>query len=133
METCEYNCKPDKIIDEDNLNQDTYNENFIMINSEKIMQKIRLLMKQSFFYKNMYINDVVNIGGEIEITILELAQTIIKLTKSTSKIQHLAALEDGDMTRRRPDIKKMKKLLNRPMLPLEEGMQKVLNQLDWII
>ena len=85
------------------------------------------------FYKNMYINDVVNIGGEIEITILELAQTIIKLTKSESKIQHLPALEDGDMTRRRPDIKKMKKLLNRPMLPLEEGMQKVLNQLDWII
>jgi UDP-glucose 4-epimerase len=81
----------------------------------------------------MYINDVVNIGGEIEITILELAQTIIKLTKSESKIQHLPALEDGDMTRRRPDIKKMKKLLNRPMLPLEEGMQKVLNQLDWII
>lgn len=85
------------------------------------------------FYKNMYVNDVVNIGGEIEVTILELAQTIIKLTKSESKIQHLAALEDGDMTRRRPDIKKMKKLLNRPMLPLEEGMQKVLNQLDWII
>lgn len=85
------------------------------------------------FYKNMYINDVVNIGGEIEITILELAQTIIKLTNSESKIQHLPALEDGDMTRRRPDIKKMKKLLNRPMLPLEEGMQKVLNQLDWIL
>jgi UDP-glucose 4-epimerase len=85
------------------------------------------------FYKNMYVNDVVNIGGEIEVTILELAQTIIKLTKSESKIQHLAALEDGDMTRRRPDIKKMKKLLNRPMLPLEDGMQKVLNQLDWII
>jgi UDP-glucose 4-epimerase len=85
------------------------------------------------FYKNMYVNDVVNIGGEIEVTILELAQTIIKLTKSESKIQHLSALEDGDMTRRRPDIKKMKKLLNRPMLPLEEGMQKVLNQLDWIL
>jgi hypothetical protein len=37
------------------------------------------------------------------------------------------------MTRRRPDVKKMKKLLNRPMLSLEEGMQKVLNQLDWIL
>ena len=85
------------------------------------------------FYKNMYVNDVVNIGGEVEVTILELAQTIIKLTKSESKIQHLAALEEGDMTRRRTDVKKMKKLLNRPMIPLEEGMQKVLNQLDWII
>jgi hypothetical protein len=27
----------------------------------------------------------------------------------------------------------MKKLLNRPMITLEEGMQKVLNQLDWIV
>ncbi len=85
------------------------------------------------FYKNMYVNDVVNIGGDVEITILELAQTIIKLTNSESKIQHLAALEEGDMTRRRPDVKKMKKLLNRPMITLEEGMQKVLNQLDWIV
>ncbi len=85
------------------------------------------------FYKNMYINDVVNIGGEDEITILELANIILKLTQSQSKIIHQAALEEGDMTRRRPDTKKMKKLLNRPMIPLEEGMKRVLNQLDWIV
>jgi len=51
MSKCEYDCRPNATIDEDNLNEDTYNENFIMINSEKIMQRIRLLMKQSFFYK----------------------------------------------------------------------------------
>lgn len=51
MENCYYSCKPDKKIDENNLNQDTYNENFIMMNSEKILQRIRMLMKESYFYK----------------------------------------------------------------------------------
>jgi hypothetical protein len=51
MATCDYTCKPTKKIDEANLNEDTYNENFIMTNSEKILQKIRMLMKENFFYK----------------------------------------------------------------------------------
>jgi len=51
MATCEYSCVPNKEITEDNLNEDTYNENFIVMNSEKILQRIRMLMKESFFYK----------------------------------------------------------------------------------
>jgi hypothetical protein len=51
MATCDYNCIPNKEITEDNLNEDTYNENFIVMNSEKILQRIRMLMKESFFYK----------------------------------------------------------------------------------
>jgi hypothetical protein len=51
MATCNYLCRPDKKIDINNLNEDTYNENFIMMNSEKILQRIRMLMKESFFYK----------------------------------------------------------------------------------
>jgi len=51
MATCNYSCIPDKKVDEDNLNEDTYDERFIMINSEKILQRIRMLMKESFFYK----------------------------------------------------------------------------------
>jgi UDP-glucuronate decarboxylase len=80
------------------------------------------------FFENKFINDVVNIGGEIEVPILQLAQTIIKLTNSSSKIVHLPALEDGDMTRRKPDITKMKELLkNREMLSLEDGLKKVID------
>ena len=78
------------------------------------------------FYHNAYINDVVNVGGEDEITILELAQTIIRLTKSSSKIKHLAPLAEGDMTRRKPDVTKMKQLLQRPMLSLDKGLMKVI-------
>jgi len=51
MATCNYSCRPDKKIDEDYLNEDTYNEAFIIMNSEKILQRIRMLMKESFFYK----------------------------------------------------------------------------------
>ena len=51
MAECNYNCRPDKEINEDDLNEDTYSENFIIMNSEKILQRIRMLMKESFFYK----------------------------------------------------------------------------------
>ena len=51
MASCNYSCRPDANIDENNLNEDTYDEKFIMMNSEKILQRIRMLMKESFFYK----------------------------------------------------------------------------------
>lgn len=51
MAECNYDCRPDKDIDIKDLNKDTYNENFIVVNSEKIIQRIRMLMKEAFFYK----------------------------------------------------------------------------------
>ena len=59
METCDYSCRPDKKIDEENLNEDTYNEKFIMVNLDKILQKIKLLMKISFFYKKETLIDLI--------------------------------------------------------------------------
>ncbi len=51
MAKCDFSCRYDKSIDEKRLkNADTYDENFIMNNSEKILQRIRMLMKESFFY-----------------------------------------------------------------------------------
>ncbi len=41
------------------------------------------------FITNTYINDVVNVGGNTEITILELAKTILSITGSSSEMQHL--------------------------------------------
>jgi hypothetical protein len=51
MAQCNYDCRPDKDIDETDLNEDTYSEKFILMNSDKIMQRIRMLMKENFFYK----------------------------------------------------------------------------------
>src|SRR5688572_21821586 len=75
----------------------------------------------------MYIDDVVNIGNDHEISVLELARVIKKITDSRSEIVHLPSLPEGDMTRRQPDIKKMECLLNRPFISLEEGLKKILD------
>lgn len=85
------------------------------------------------FYQNKFINDVVNVGGEKEITILELAQTIIELTNSKSKIIHTNPLEEGDMTRRKPDTSKMKQLINRELIELKEGLKIVLANPKFIV
>ncbi|MBP7389998.1 MAG: NAD-dependent epimerase/dehydratase family protein [Chitinophagales bacterium] len=77
-------------------------------------------------YEDLHLNDTVNIGSEFEISVLDLAKLIIKLTGSKSEIVHLPALPEGDMTRRKPDIAKMKKLLGRPMTTLEEGIKKTI-------
>ncbi len=85
------------------------------------------------FNENKHINDVLNIGGEIEISIKQLAEKIIALTGSTSKIVHLPALKEGDMTRRQPDNSKMKNLLGRELLSLEDGLKKVISNTKYIL
>lgn len=73
-----------------------------------------------------YANGVYNIGNDHITTIKELAQTIIELTGSSSKIVHLPPLPEGDMTRRQPDIWKMRELLGRELISLEEGVKLIL-------
>jgi UDP-glucose 4-epimerase len=75
---------------------------------------------------NLFVNDVVNIGGDKVITILDLAKLVIKITGSTSKIIFLPPLPDGDMTRRQPDNSKMLSILKRPLLGLEEGIKRTM-------
>lgn len=78
---------------------------------------------------DLIVNDVANIGNGNIVTILELAEMIIRLTKSQSKIVYLPPLEEGDMTRRQPDVSKMNELLGRPLTSLEDGIQNILNTL----
>ncbi|CAN5528769.1 NAD-dependent epimerase/dehydratase family protein [soil metagenome] len=77
-------------------------------------------------YKDLQVNDVINIGNDKLCTVLELAQLIIQITNSKSKIIHLAPLKEGDMTRRQPDNSKMIKILGRELIPLEEGIKKMI-------
>lgn len=67
-------------------------------------------------------NEVINIGSDQEITILDLAKKVIKLLNSKSKIIHIDPLKEGDMARRRPDISKMKVVLNRELTSLDSGI-----------
>lgn len=75
---------------------------------------------------DLFVNDVINIGGETVISILKLAELIIKLTDSKSEITFLPPLKDGDMTRRQPDNSKMKAILGRELMTVEEGIKKLL-------
>ena len=73
------------------------------------------------------LNEPVNIGNPHEITLLELAQTIKRLTKSRSKIV-FRALPQDDPKVRRPDITIARTNLGwRPEVPLEEGLKKTIS------
>jgi UDP-glucuronate decarboxylase len=85
------------------------------------------------FYRNEYVNDVVNVGGTIEIPILQVAETIIRVVGSKSEIRFLDPLEEGDMTRRKPDTTKMMKLMNRPLVTFEEGLQRIMQNTSYIL
>jgi len=68
----------------------------------------------------------VNLGNPHEFTILELAQKIIKMTKSDSKIS-FQPLPPDDPVRRKPDIKLAREKLNwSPKVALEEGLIKTI-------
>ena len=77
------------------------------------------------FYNNRFINDVINIGNDIETTILDLALAIQEVCDTTSKIVHLPPLKEGDMSRRQPNLSRMVQLLNRPHITLTEGLRKI--------
>lgn len=75
---------------------------------------------------NSFINDVVNIGNDTETSVFDLAKLILDLTKSKSEIKFLPPLTEGDMTRRQPDVTKMKGLLKRDFTSLENGIKKLI-------
>jgi UDP-glucose 4-epimerase len=78
------------------------------------------------FEEGLYLNEVINIGNANEVSVLDLANKVIKITNSLSTVVHLDPLEEGDMTRRQPDNSKMLRILNRDLLTIEEGITKLL-------
>ena len=72
-------------------------------------------------------SEVFNIGNPNEITILQLAEFIIKFTESKSVIKYMELPEDDPM-QRKPDISKAVLKLNwEPEIKLEEGLNKTIN------
>ena len=97
-----------------------------------VQNNVEATIKAAF--SDEHVNQTINIGNDVETSILDLAKLIIKLTGSSSKIVHLPPLEEGDMTRRKPDITKMKQLLgNNKIYTLEEGLKKVLSNTSFIL
>ncbi|NGX55899.1 MAG: UDP-glucose 4-epimerase [Candidatus Anoxychlamydiales bacterium] len=82
---------------------------------------------------NDSITGPINLGNPIEFTIIELANLIMKLTSSKSKII-FKDLPQDDPKQRKPDISKAKKLLNwEPKVHLEEGLFKTIEYFDSLL
>jgi UDP-glucuronate decarboxylase len=72
----------------------------------------------------------VNIGNPNEFTILELANKVIELTGSKSKIKFIP-LPSDDPTQRKPDISLAKEKLSwQPTIQLQEGLIKTIEYFD---
>jgi UDP-glucuronate decarboxylase len=68
------------------------------------------------------INGPINLGNPNEFRMLELAELVIKLTKTRAKIV-FHPLPQDDPTQRQPDISLAKQSLNwKPLIELEEGL-----------
>jgi dTDP-glucose 4,6-dehydratase len=75
----------------------------------------------------------VNLGNPNEVTVLELAQMILRLAHSKSKIVHVELPVD-DPKRRRPDITHARSMLGwEPEVPLEDGLSRTLEYFRTVV
>jgi nucleoside-diphosphate-sugar epimerase len=82
-------------------------------------------------YKAMFTEatnaQIFNLGNPEEYTVKELAEKVIGLTGSKSKIEYNGTFRKDDPMRRQPDITKAKNILGwEPKVKLEEGLQKTI-------
>lgn len=61
MDTCNFKCKPFKEIKDSDVKLDTYEESFILINTDKIIQRIKDLFKEKHFYKKDKLISEINV------------------------------------------------------------------------
>lgn len=75
----------------------------------------------------------INLGNPEEFTMLQLAQKVIDLTGSTSKIIHLPLPQD-DPTRRKPDIRLARETLNwEPRVKLKDGLARTIDYFERLL
>jgi UDP-glucuronate decarboxylase len=75
----------------------------------------------------------INLGNPVEFTMLELAEKVINLTNTTSKIV-FQPLPQDDPKQRRPDITKARELLNwGPSVSLDRGLQVTIDYFKTVI
>jgi dTDP-glucose 4,6-dehydratase len=98
----------------------------LMIDSDKTVDQRtdkKFLLTQSGQADGPSVHDPVNIGNPRELTVLEIAKLILKLTGSSSEISY-HPLPTDDPKVRRPDISRARALLKwEPQVPLEEALR----------
>ena len=79
------------------------------------------------------VNGPVNIGNPSEFTILELAETVLSLTGSKSKLV-FKELPQDDPQQRKPDIALAKKALDwEPKVSLQDGLKETVKYFRQIV
>ncbi len=100
MDTCDFKCKPFKSITADDIKMDTYNETFILMNTEKIIQRIRDLFKKRVFYKKDTLISEINIVKNYSLEEINAALTILiedqneYLTDIFDRLGHLRNIDE---------------------------------------
>ena len=75
----------------------------------------------------------INLGNPGEFTMIELAQTVLRLTGSSSRIVH-EKLPQDDPKRRQPDITRARAVLGwEPKIELEQGLTKTIAYFDALL
>jgi len=100
MDTCDFKCKPFKTIVESDIKLDTYNESFILMNTEKIIQRIRDLFKNRFFYKKDNLISEINVIKNYPLVQINAALTTLieddneYITDKFNRLGHLRNIEE---------------------------------------
>lgn len=93
-----------------------------------VTDQVEGLLKLVFLDKLQ--GEVINIGSDKEVTILEIADLIRSLTNSKSEIV-FSELPDDDPIRRKPDISRAKKVLGwESKIGLEDGLNRMIR---WVM
>ncbi len=75
----------------------------------------------------------VNLGNPVEITVRDLAESVLEITGSKSELR-FAELPSDDPVRRCPDIERARTLLDwQPSTPLAEGLEKTIAYFDALL
>jgi len=100
METCNFKCKPFKTIKESEIKLDTYDESFIILNTEKILQRIRDLYKKRFFYNKETLISEINIIKSYPIDQINTALNVLIedqnefISDRFDRLGHLVNIDD---------------------------------------
>ena len=100
MDTCNFKCKPFKKITDENIKLGSYDETFIIINTDKIIQRIRDLFKERFFYKKDRLISEINVVKNYPLIQINAALTVLiddqneYLIDKFDRLGHLVNIED---------------------------------------
>jgi len=84
METCDFKCYPDEDTGERDIREDSYGESFLLIHSEKIAKKIRMLFKERFFYTKKNLIQRINVPKPYPLA--EIYATLTQMIEDSTEI-----------------------------------------------